>query len=82
VGASYGGWVTLSLALYALERVKKIVLLSPPAAFAPFNKIYILRIIPSMLIPIRPLIINSIRPLFVQQPSADYYDLFIYDISI
>ena len=24
VGASYGGWVTLSLALYALERVKKI----------------------------------------------------------
>ncbi len=74
MGASYGGWVTLSLALYARERVKNIVLLSPPAAFAPFNKMYILRIIPSMLFPIRSFIINSIRPLFVQQPDETYLE--------
>ncbi|MCZ7358345.1 MAG: alpha/beta hydrolase [Candidatus Methanoperedens sp.] len=74
VGASYGGWVTLNLALYARERVKKIVLLSPPAAFAPFNKMYILRIVPSMLFPIRPFIINSIRPLFVKWPNETYFE--------
>jgi len=74
VGASYGGWVTMSMALYARERVKKIVLLSPPAAFTPFNKMYILHIIPSMLLPIRPFIINSIRPLFVKQPNEKYLE--------
>jgi len=74
VGASYGGWVTMSMALYARERVKKIVLLSPPAAFAPFNKMYILRIVPSMLFPIRSFIINSIQPLFVKQPNEIYFE--------
>jgi pimeloyl-ACP methyl ester carboxylesterase len=74
VGASYGGWVTLNLALYARERVKKIVLLSPPAAFAPFNKMYISRIVPSMLFPVRPFIINSIRPLFVKRPNETYLE--------
>ncbi|VVB87202.1 2-succinyl-6-hydroxy-2,4-cyclohexadiene-1-carboxylate synthase [uncultured archaeon] len=74
VGASYGGWVTLNLALYSQERVKKIVLISPPAAFAPFNKMYISRIVPSMLLPIRPFIINSIRPLFVKRPNETYLE--------
>ena len=37
VGASYGGWVTMNLALYAPERVKKIALLSPPVAFCPIQ---------------------------------------------
>ncbi len=74
VGASYGGWVTMNLALYAPERVKKIVLLSPPAAFAPFNKMYMLRIVPSMLFPIRFFINNSIRPLFVRRPNKIYFE--------
>jgi pimeloyl-ACP methyl ester carboxylesterase len=74
VGASYGGWVTMNLALYAPERVKKIVLLSPPAAFVPFNKMYMLRIIPSMLFPIRFFINNSIRPLFVRRPNGIYFE--------
>ena len=74
VGASYGGWVTMNLALYAPERVKKIVLLSPPAAFVPFNKIYMLRIVPSVLFPIRFFIMNSIRPLFVRRPNEIYFE--------
>lgn len=74
VGASYGGWVTMNLALYAPERVKKIVLLSPPAAFVSFNKMYILRIVPSMLFPIRLFISNSIRPLFVKKPNEIYFE--------
>ena len=74
VGASYGGWVTINLALFAPERVKKIVLLSPPAAFAPFNKMYMLRIIPSMIFPIRFFINNSIRPLFVKRPNEIYFE--------
>jgi pimeloyl-ACP methyl ester carboxylesterase len=74
VGASYGGWVTMNLALYAPDRVKKIVLLSPPAAFVPFNKMYILRIVPSMLFPIRLFINNSIRPLFIKRPNEIYFE--------
>lgn len=74
VGASYGGWMTMNLALYAPERVKKIVLLSPPAAFVPINKMYMLRIIPSMLFPIRFFINNSIRPLFVRRPNEIYFE--------
>ena len=50
------------------------MLLSPPAAFAPFNKMYILRIVPSILFPIRPFIINSIRPLFVKRPNEIYFE--------
>ena len=74
VGASYGGWVTMNLALYSPERVRKIVLLSPPAAFVPFNKMYMLRIIPSILFPIRFFINNSIRPLFVRRPNEIYLE--------
>jgi len=74
VGASYGGWVTMNLALYSPERVKKIVLLSPPAAFVSFNKMYILRIFPSMVFPIRLFINNSLRPLFVKRPSEIFFE--------
>jgi pimeloyl-ACP methyl ester carboxylesterase len=74
VGASYGGWVTMNLALYAPERVKKIALLSPPAAFVPFNKMFMLRLVPSMLFPIRFFIKNSIRPLFVNRPNDIYFE--------
>lgn len=64
----------MNLALYALDRAKKIVLLSPANAFVPFNKMYILRIVPSMLFPIRPFINNSIRPLFAKRPNEIYFE--------
>lgn len=75
VGASYGGWVTMNLALYAPERVKKIVLLGPVAAFVSWNKMYLLlRFVPLMLFPIRLFINNSIRPMFVKRPNGIYFE--------
>ncbi len=75
VGASYGGWVTMNMALYAPERVKKIVLLSPVVAFVSWNKMYLLlRFVPLMLFPIRLFINNSIRPMFVKRPNEIYFE--------
>lgn len=38
VGHSYGGWITLNIALYAGERVNKIVLLAPAEGIFPFKR--------------------------------------------
>jgi pimeloyl-ACP methyl ester carboxylesterase len=76
VGLSYGGWITLNLALNSSDRVRKIVLLSPANAFTPFSKMMILRILPSMILPIRFLIERSIRILFAKEttPNKEYFN--------
>jgi len=43
VGMSYGGWLTLNLALTAPERVRKLVLLSPAASFQPLVRQFSVR---------------------------------------
>jgi pimeloyl-ACP methyl ester carboxylesterase len=39
-GLSRGGWLSLNLAIHAPERVKKLCLLSPAAAFVSLNKFF------------------------------------------
>jgi pimeloyl-ACP methyl ester carboxylesterase len=52
-GMSYGGWLALSLAMTAPERVRKLVLLSPGASFQPLARQFSLRILPMVLFPTR-----------------------------
>ena len=40
MGLSRGGWLALDLALHAPERLERIVLLSPAAAFVPLNAFF------------------------------------------
>lgn len=40
VGNSFGGFVTLNMALYQPKRVKKVVLISPAATFDPMRPLY------------------------------------------
>ncbi|HEY9854571.1 MAG TPA: alpha/beta hydrolase, partial [Stenomitos sp.] len=44
VGHSYGGWVALNIALFAPERVDRLVLLAPAASFMPLNPQFGLRL--------------------------------------
>ncbi len=52
-GISYGGWLALSFALTAPQRVRKLVLLSPAASFQPLVRQFALRGLLSGLIPTR-----------------------------
>ena len=82
IGASHGGWLTMHLAIHAPERVKKIVLLSPANALVPFDLMYGLRVIPSMLFPVRPLILNSVLPLFATPPNQIYLEQMIVSATL
>ncbi len=56
VGLSYGGWIALNFALHVPSRVGKLVMISPVSPFAPFKKGFILRLLPSVILPITPVI--------------------------
>lgn len=51
VGHSYGGWLSLNLALNAPERVERMVLLAPAASFVPMVKQFYLRVMGAGLLP-------------------------------
>lgn len=53
VGHSHGGWQTLNMAILAPQRVERMVLLSPAAAFARFPLQLFLRMLPVLIIPTR-----------------------------
>jgi len=55
MGHSYGGWLTLNLALAFPERIDRMVLLSPAGSFAPILWEFYLRGLAAALIPIRSL---------------------------
>jgi pimeloyl-ACP methyl ester carboxylesterase len=59
VGASYGGWLGLNLAMTAPERVRKLALLSPAASFLPPVRQFSLRGMLMMFFPTR-LTVNSL----------------------
>ena len=51
VGMSYGGWLSLTYALAASERVRKLVLLSPAASFLPLVRQFSLRGMLMLILP-------------------------------
>ena len=61
IGHSYGGWLTLNLALAAPGRVERMVLLSPAASFVPLVRQFYLRGMSAGLLPTRPLIYSMVR---------------------
>jgi pimeloyl-ACP methyl ester carboxylesterase len=79
VGHSYGGWITLNTALYAPQRVQRIVLLAPSRGIAPFHRttdLFLalamkvrLPITPSAASILRTMLVkgHKVHPLFVQQ---------------
>ena len=61
IGHSYGGWLTLNLALATPQRVERIVLLSPAASFVPLVREFYIRAMSAGLLPVRPLIYSMIQ---------------------
>jgi pimeloyl-ACP methyl ester carboxylesterase len=61
VGHSHGGWLTLNLAIAAPRRVERMVLLSPAASFAPLAWQLYLRGMATALLPLRPVIYNTMQ---------------------
>lgn len=53
VGASYGGWLALNLALHAPERVERLALLAPAGSFAPLSLRFVAAMAPALLAPSR-----------------------------
>jgi pimeloyl-ACP methyl ester carboxylesterase len=53
VGHSYGGWLSLNLALAVPHRVERMVLLSPAASFASIPLPFLLRFLSGVFIPTR-----------------------------
>lgn len=45
LGASYGGWLASQYALYAPERLNKVVLVAPAGTIRPFRGAYLMRMI-------------------------------------
>jgi pimeloyl-ACP methyl ester carboxylesterase len=53
VGHSYGGWLTLNLALLAPQRVERMILLSPASSFASLRWQFALQFLGTFLMPSR-----------------------------
>lgn len=72
VGMSYGGWLSLNYAAAAPERVRKLVLLSPAAAFLPLVKQFSVRGLLASLFPTRVVVNSFMRWLgFQDRPGEE-----------
>lgn len=60
-GCSYGGWMTMSFALSAPERVRKIALLGPAATFVPLRLQFFLRGASVQMLPRKPVVYSFLR---------------------
>lgn len=65
IGFSYGGWLAMNLALVAPERVGRIALLSPPAAFVPLGRVFWAMTLLSSLFPVPPVFRLAVWPYLV-----------------
>ncbi|OCA91789.1 alpha/beta fold hydrolase [Pseudobacillus wudalianchiensis] len=76
IGHSNGGWHTLNFALYAPERVEKIVLLAPAASFIPFSKQFGIRLIAINVIKSKSFINNFFAKWLVANGNFVHDNLF------
>jgi pimeloyl-ACP methyl ester carboxylesterase len=60
-GHSYGGWLTLNLALASPQRIERMVLLSPAASFSSMTMQFYIRGMAAGLIPLRPLVYSMLK---------------------
>lgn len=60
-GFSYGGWLALTYALHAPDRVRRLALLDPTRCFAGFSPGYLLHALPVLLRPTRVRSIGLLR---------------------
>jgi pimeloyl-ACP methyl ester carboxylesterase len=80
IGASQGGYISTNMALYAPERVKKLILCGP-MGYAGTN-ISVLRILITTMFPIKPLQQNATRWAFGDDPKVneavgEWFDLIL-----
>lgn len=63
VGASYGGWVALNLALHAKDRIRKMGLIAPAGTFKPLSWKFFASMGPVALFPYKPFAQIATRPM-------------------
>jgi pimeloyl-ACP methyl ester carboxylesterase len=68
IGASQGGYITTNLALYAPDRVDKIVLCGPMGYIGTFRSV--MRIIFTTMFPLKPIQENAVRWAFGDDPKV------------
>ncbi len=71
VGHSYGGWLTLKLALTTPNRIDRMILISPAPAIKSISKQLILRMLLAVLIPFRGMFYRLFRWL-TTSPQAEW----------
>jgi pimeloyl-ACP methyl ester carboxylesterase len=70
IGASQGGFIATNLALYAPERVKKIILCGPMGYTG--TNISVLRILFTTMFPLKPIQMSATRWAFGENPEVTY----------
>lgn len=70
-GISYGGWIALSFALGAPDRVKSLVLLSPAASLAKFRLSFFVHFLGPLLFPSRASVDSTFRWLSAKGEVVD-----------
>ncbi len=63
VGASYGGWLTLNLAIHAPDRVNRIALLAPAGSFKALSLKFFATLGPAALFPFKSILRIATRPM-------------------
>lgn len=81
-GHSYGGWITLNTALYAPQRVRRMVLLAPSRGIAPFHRTtdLFLAFVMKVRLPITPSAASILRPMLAKGHEA--HPLFVQQMEM
>lgn len=80
VGASYGGWLALNLALTAPERVTQLALLAPAGGIRPLGWKFFATMGPAALLPFKPFIQRLSRPMTA--PGFVWHPLFFEQVWV
>lgn len=77
LGMSYGGWQILNYAISSCERIEKIALCAPAAAFAPISLPFILLGLPLLIYPTRRYTHFYMKwPAILPDDDPKYYELY------